>query len=248
MKLSATILTFNSSLRICEVLSALAFCDEVVILDSGSTDNTLELVKEFANVKIYKYEGEFLGFGKMHQKATSFAINEWVLSIDSDEVVTNELETEIRSLMLDKQTVYALPSKNYYQDEWIYSCGWYPDYKLRLFNKSVTDFDSKMVHENIKTDGLKVVKLKNPLNHYSYNSYSEFITKMQKYSDYYAKENYGKKSSSPLKAGLHSIWAFIKSYILKGGFKQGANGFVISAYNSQTAFWKYIKLYEKTKL
>ncbi|MEY4504711.1 MAG: hypothetical protein RL154_1007, partial [Pseudomonadota bacterium] len=205
MKLSATILTFNSAKRLEAVLNALDFCDDIVILDSGSSDNTLLIAAKFANVSIYKHEGEFLGFGKMHQKATAFAKNSWILSIDSDEIVSTELKDEILAANLDEKTVYAIGSKNFYKEEWIYSCGWYPDYKLRLFNKSITDFNDRMVHENIVTNGLKIVKLTSHLYHYSYNNYSEFIAKMQKYSDYYAKENCGKKTSTPLKATLHAF-------------------------------------------
>jgi len=246
--ISATILTYNSQGKLDNVLLALAFCDEVVILDSGSSDNTLNIAAKYPNVEIYKHEGEFLGFGAMHQKATKLAKYDWVLSIDSDEVVSKELQDEILNKALDPQTVYAIGSKNFYNNEYIYSCGWSPDYKLRLFNKTVTDFDDKMVHENIITDGLKIAKLKYPLLHYSYNDASDFIAKMQKYSDYYAKQNKGHKSSSVSKACTHAFWAFVKSYIIKRGFMQGANGFIISAYNSQSAFWKYIKLYETNKI
>jgi len=240
--ISVTILTKNSQKYIREVLSAVAVFDEVIIYDNGSSDATLEIARSFPNVKII--QGEFLGFGPTHNKASSLAKNDWILSIDSDEVVTQEMAEEILSKQLSPGYVYSIPRQNFYNDQWIKWCGWYPDRQLRLYNRTRTRFTDAQVHESIIVGQLKHIPLKNPLRHYSYDSHFSFLAKMQSYSDLFAKQYCGKKKSSPCKAVLHGIGAFLKAYILKRGFLGGYEGFAISVYNGNTAFYKYLKLYE----
>jgi glycosyltransferase involved in cell wall biosynthesis len=245
--ISATILTKNSQKYIAKVLESLSWCNEVVVLDSGSTDDTLSIARAFSNTTVHVLESDFLGFGLMHQKMSGLAKNDWILSVDSDEVVSDELRAELQNLNADKNSVYMIPSKNYFNGKHIYSCGWYPDYKARFFNKSVTDFNSEAVHENVVLDGRNIIYLKSPLLHYSYEGVDDFLKKMHLYSSLFARQNIGKKSATPLKAVLRGSWSFVKTYILKGGIRQGYEGFIISAYNAQTTFWKYIKLYEEIK-
>jgi glycosyltransferase involved in cell wall biosynthesis len=245
--ISATILTKNSQKHIVEVLTALAFCDEVIVLDSGSSDETLNLAKKFANVKIHIHDGEFLGFGKMHRKATALASNDWILSVDSDEVVSDGLANELMAAKLDAACVYNFVFHNYFNGKHITTCGWYPDSHVRLFNRTATDFSDSFVHEKIVDDGLKVVKFRHHITHYSYDEISDFLRKMQAYSHLFAQQYKGKKQSSPPRAIGHGVWAFIKSFLIKKGCTQGYEGFVISIYNAHTAFWKYMKLYEANK-
>lgn len=240
--ISVTILTKNSVRYLEEVLDALRSFDEVLIYDNGSIDSTLEIASKFPNVTIKK--GAFLGFGPTHNHASSLARNDWILSIDSDEVVTPELAKEIAQLQLDPQAVYSFPRHNYYNGKFIRWCGWYPDRQWRLYNRKTTGFTDAQVHEAIIIKDLRNINLKSPLIHYSYGSHAEFLSKMQAYSDLFAKQNVGKKKSSPCKATLHGFFAFFKAYILKGGWKGGYEGFVISVYNGNTAFYKYLKLYE----
>jgi glycosyltransferase involved in cell wall biosynthesis len=241
--ISATILAKNGKKHIEEVLSSLQFLDEVVLLDNGSTDGTTEIAAKFANVKIYTQEG-FEGFGKAHQAMEALANNDWILSIDADEVVSQALADEILSEPLDEQTVYKIRFDNYYMGQHIKGCGWSPDYKYRLYNRKVTGFDDREVHENIKLGGLKIKELKASAKHYSFDSAADFLRKIQNYSELYAKEYRGKKSSSPSKALFRSIFAFFKSYILQKGCLDGYGGFIVSCYSAQWVFWKYIKLYE----
>lgn len=216
--------------------------DEVLIYDNGADQNTLAICNTFSNVHIVK--GEFFGFGKTHNLASALASNDWILSIDSDEVATPELIKEIQNLSLQDNTVYSIPRRNFYRNHWVRGCGWWPDKALRLYNKKIAQFSNVQVHESIETKNLTVVPLKACLNHYSYDSISDFLKKMQSYSDLFAEEWKGKKKSSPCKAALHAGFAFFKSYILKGGICDGYSGFLISAYNGHTAFYKYMKLYE----
>jgi glycosyltransferase involved in cell wall biosynthesis len=241
-KITVTILTKNSNKHLKTVLEALASFDQVLIYDNGSTDNTLEIASLFQNVTIET--GSFLGFGSTHNRATELSKNDWVLSIDSDEVVSPEMLKSIDSLNLEIEAVYSFPRHNYFNGKWIRWCGWYPDRVVRLYNKKTTAFCDSQVHESIRTKGVKKISLDQPIIHYSYESLSDFINKMQTYSDLFAKQHQGKKKSSTLKAIGHGFGAFLKSYLLKRGFLGGKEGFIISTYNGHTAFYKYLKLAE----
>jgi glycosyltransferase involved in cell wall biosynthesis len=247
MKISATILTKNSQKHITAVLESLSWCDEVVVLDTGSTDKTMEIATGFANVALYIHNESFFGFGKMHQKATSLAKNDMILSIDSDEIVSAELREEIKSLDFDPHAVYFIPSHNYFNGKIITTCGWSPDYKARLYDRRFTDFDDREVHENLRFEGMKKIYLKHHLLHYSFNCIGDFLRKIDSYSTLFAVQNTGKKEVSMFSAIGHCVWAFLKSFILKRGFLQCPEGFIISIYNAQSAFWKYTKLYEANK-
>lgn len=240
--ISVTILTKNSDKYIAQVLKSVQSFDEVLIYDNGSQDNTLGIAASFPNVTIIK--AAFEGFGETHNKASSRAKHDWILSIDSDEIVSPELDREIKETKLDQNTVYSFPRHNYFNKKFIKWCGWYPDVQFRLYNRKKTSFTSAKVHESVIVKNLKVVQLKSPIIHYSYDSISDFLNKMQSYSTLFAEQNKNKKSSSPCKAVLHGLFAFFKSYVLKLGVLGGYEGFLISSYNANTAFYKYVKLYE----
>lgn len=240
--ITVTILTKNSEKYLKEVISALVDFDEVLIFDNGSADNTLLIAQQFPNVNIVR--GVFEGFGPTHNRASSLAKNDWILSIDSDEVVTTEMAQTILTAQLEADCVYSFPRRNYFNGRWIRWCGWSPDRQIRLYNRNMTRFTDAQVHEAVIAVGLRLIPLDSPLIHYSYETIADFLTKMQSYSTLFAKQNQGKKKSSPFKALSHGIFAFFKSYILKLGLLGGYEGFVISAYNGHTAFYKYLKLYE----
>lgn len=240
--ISVTILTKNSEKYLSQVLDNLHSFDEVLIYDNGSTDRTLEVAKDYPNARIIV--GAFEGFGPTHNKASSYAKNDWILSIDSDEIVTQQMTENIFSTILEEDAVYSFPRHNYFNGKFIQWCGWYPDRQYRLYNRKKTRFTDAQVHEAVIVEGMRHVPLKGPLVHYSYDSIADFLNKMQSYSKLFVEQNKGKKSSSPLKALMHGIFAFIKSYFIKRGFIGGYEGFVISAYNAHTAFYKYLKLYE----
>lgn len=243
--ISATILTKNSERHLKELLEALKTFDEVLLYDNGSKDGTMEIAKEYPNCHIV--EGPFLGFGPTHNKVSSLAKNDWILSVDSDEIPTNELLEEIHRLDLDSGSIYSIPRKNLFNGKWIYTCGWWPDRVVRLYNRKSTSFTNALVHETVEKGSLKEVALQSPLKHYSYDTLSDFLKKMESYSTLFAEGRKGKTSSSPFKAVMHGWCAFLKSYILKRGFLQGYEGYLISKYNAQTAFWKYMKLYQLNK-
>jgi glycosyltransferase involved in cell wall biosynthesis len=244
--ISVTILARNSQQHLREVLSALRSFDEVLLYDTGSTDETLTIAKEFSNVVIRSEK--FVGFGPTHNLATEAAKNDWILSADSDEVVTPEMLNQIQNLSLDPKTVYSFPRHNYFNGKFIKWCGWYPDRVVRLYHRKITKFSSYEVHEGVITEHMKVALLKGPLKHYSYSSVRDFLDKMQLYSDLFVKQNTGRKSSSLMKAILRGFFAFFKSYVIKRGFLGGYEGFIISLYNGHTAYYKYLKLYEANNI
>lgn len=244
--ISVTVLTKNCGDTLLATLQSLQAFSEVIVLDTGSNDDTLEIAGEFPNVNIH--HAEFKGFGPLHNEATSIASHDWILSIDSDEIVTPELLSEIQELLLDPKSVYSIPRDNYFNGKIIRCCaGWYPDPVIRLYHRRHTRFSNDAVHEKILREGVKVVALQHTLKHTPYRTISDFLEKMQKYSTLFAEQNRGKKRSSFSKALLHGISAFIKSYIFKRGIAGGKEGFIISLYNSQTAYYKYLKLAELNK-
>ncbi|AKF25916.1 family 2 glycosyl transferase [Sulfurovum lithotrophicum] len=244
-KISVVMLTKNSSVYLEQVLNALKLFDEVIILDNGSSDNTVEIAQTYKNVRVHEHE--FIGFGPMKQLAVSFARNDWILSIDSDEVLEEELIDEITSLPLNENNVYAIKRDNYYAGRLIRCCGWENDYVRRLFNREKVQFDSKQVHESLILNGIEVQKLRYPMKHYSFNNAEELISKMQHYSTLYAQENQKKKKSSTFKAFSRALFSFIKNYIFQKGFLYGYEGLLISVSNANGVFYKYIKLLEKNR-
>jgi hypothetical protein len=148
-------------------------------------------------------------------------------------------------LKLDPHTVYGVSFKNFYNERWIHFCGWYPEHKLRLYNRRVTKFNDEYVHENIITENLKIEKLKEPVYHYSYRKISHFLNKMENYSELFANQNRGKRKSSLMKAILKSWASFFRSFILKRGIFGGKEGYIISKYQADVTFYKYLKLDEK---
>ena len=222
---------------------ALSQFEEVVVYDTGSTDQTREIAQTFPNVKLF--EGSFEGFGPTHNKASSLCSNDWILSIDADEVLSDSFKENIFKMKLDPQKVYAIPRYNYYKETHIKWCGWHPEKHLRLYNRKHTQFSSSLVHETIEHKHMEVSTFPYPIYHYTYGSLSEFLVKMERYSTLFAEQNAGKKRSSPLIALKHSMWTFVKSYFIRWGFLGGYEGLLISSYMAHTAFYKYLKLYEK---
>ena len=229
--LSVVIITKNSQKYIKEVITSASFANEVLILDSGSEDNTCNIAKELGTRVEYQ---EWLGFGRQKQKAVDLAKNEWVFVLDSDEIITTNLQKEIiNTLKNPKYDAYYTPRLNNFFGKWIRYSGLYPDYSIRLFSKKKCRFNQKEVHESVECKG-KVGYLKNHLKHYAYESIEEFINKQNYYSTLGAKPN-------KIKAIFAPFWSFFKLFVIKRGFLDGWEGFIIAKLYSQYTFWKYIK-------
>ncbi len=240
--ITACILTKNSERSLCATLSSLSRLDEIIILDTGSTDQTRSIAQTFPNVSLH--ETPFTRFGVLRNQAAQLAKNDWILVVDSDEVLSRALEDEILALSLDPKSVYEINFCNYLNGKRIRGCGWHPERHIRLYNRKFTNCCESSVHEGIRTKNLTVVRLKNPIHHTPYRSISDFLTKMQLYSDLFAEEYQGKRSSSVAKAWGHALFAFFKSYVWKRGLFMGKEGAIISLYNAHVAFYKYLKLEE----
>jgi len=243
--ISAVVLAKNNEATIKQTLEALHDFKDIVVYDNGSSDKTKEIAKEFKNVHLV--EGDFRGFGWTKNKAASFAKNEWILIVDSDEVVDENLLATLEKKDLDKNRVYLINFRAFYKDREVKHCGWNNQKIKRLYNKKVTKYNDNDVHEDIITDGLRTELLNGDMLHYSYQSIEQFLNKANTYSTLFAKNNVGKRSSSPSKAFLNGAYSFVKTFFFKQGFRDGYVGLVIAYSHMVTNFYKYIKLYELNK-
>lgn len=241
--ITATVLTKDSEKTLRATLDSLQRFPEVIVLDSGSSDGTLTLARSYPNVKVFTTT--FGGFGPLHNYASSLATHDWILSIDSDEVLTPGLVDELLALRLDPNTLYGLVRQNYYNQKLIKYCGgWHPDVVYRLYHRGHTRFTDDLVHEKVEPKQLKKVVLSSPLLHTPYQEIKDFLHKMQHYSTLFAEQNQSQKVSV-FRALGHGWFAFFKSYILKRGFLGGKEGLIISLYNGHTTLYKYLKIVEK---
>ncbi|ECO1973262.1 glycosyltransferase [Campylobacter jejuni] len=248
-QISVIIIVKNAEQTLLECLNSLKDFDEIILLNNESSDNTLnianEFKKDFANLHIY--HSAFIGFGALKNLTLSYAKNDWILSIDADEVLENECIKELKNLELQEDNIIALSRKNLYKGEWIKACGWWPDYVMRVFNKTHTSFNENLVHESlILHKDSKKIKLQNGLRHFAFEDIDSLLDKLQKYSKLWALQNLHKESSV-CKALLRGIWTFFRNYVLKKGIFYGYKGFIISTCNGLGAFFKYMKLYELKK-
>lgn len=244
--ITVIVLTKNAQDTLKDTLSSIRDFPEALVYDTGSTDTTLDIAQQFPNVKII--QSEFIGFGPTRNKAAQLASYDWILALDSDEVLSSKLSQEILNISLNQAFVYQIDRHNFFNGKWIKGCGgWYPDPVIRLYHRKKTHFTSCMVHEKLSSQDMQVYYLSYPLFHTPYRNIHDFLQKMQVYSDLFATQKKDLKPVSLFQAILHGLFAFFKSYFLKKGLKQGAEGFIISAYNGHTTFYKYLKLREIQK-
>ena len=230
-KLSVVILTYDSAAHLAEVLASTVFADEVLVLDSGSTDETPVIAREAGA----RFEHQaWLGFGPQKQRAVELARHDWVYVLDSDEVILPPLREEILATLADpKHAGYTVPRLNHFFGRPLRHGGLYPDVTLRLFDRRRGRFSDDAVHERVLVDG-SVGTLKHPMKHYAYDTIEQFIAKQNRYSTLGARPN-------RLKALTNPPWTFVRMYLLRGGFLDGWPGFVAAALYSQYTFWKYAK-------
>ena len=247
-KISAVILVKNAEKTIAECLESLCAFGEVVLLDNGSTDATLDIAAKYPNVKIF-HEPNFCGFGKMKNIALSKATNDWILSIDSDEVLMPEIVSQINAMQLNDNTVVALSRLNYYGDRCMKCCGWYPDYVWRIFNRKYTRFNENIVHEGVETKpDTQKVYIKDAIKHYAADSMESIIQKMNRYTTLSAQEKHKKgKKASVIGAIFRFIHTFNMNYFFRRGIFYGYKGFVVSLLNASGSFYRHMKLYELNK-
>lgn len=242
MHISAVVLVKNSESTLQKTLESLKEFDNVVVYDNYSTDKSLQIAMSFNNVNLV--QGEFNGFGWTKNNAASFAKYDWIVTIDSDEVVDPLLSHTLLTKELQSDTVYQLTSNTFYKSKQVKHCGWSNQKVKRVYNRTLTRYNSNNVHEEIMADGMKIEVLEGHIDHYSYYSLTQFMMKADYYSTLFAQDNAGKKYSSPKKAFFNALFSFFKTYFLKGGFLDGYIGLVIALSHMVTNFFKYMKLYE----
>ena len=245
-KLSVTIITYNEEKNIRECLDSVRWVDEIVVLDSYSTDRTEKICREYTD-KVF--QNEWLGYGRQKNMCAERAENDWIFNLDADEVVTPELKAELMELLSSTPSlsVYHVPRKNYFGKRWIRYCGWYPDYIVRLYNKKRTRFHHSDVHESVRVDARPGI-LRGAIKHYTYDNLSDYISRQNRYSSL-AAEGMAREGREAhwYDLSLRPIFAFIKAYLLKLGFLEGALGFILSIGHSFYTFLKYVKLWEIKK-
>jgi len=231
-KLSVVIITKNEEKHIKNAIQSALFANEIVVLDSGSTDKTCDFAKKLGARVEYQ---EWLGFGRQKNEAVKLASNDWVFVLDADEQITEQLKDEIiNTLNNPTSDGFQIARLNNFFGKDIKTCGLYPDYTIRLFNRKKGTFNELPVHESVQIQG-KVSKLKNHMTHMAYETIEGFIAKQNRYSSLNPKKN------SIFKALFSPWWTFFKLYFIKRGFLDGKHGFIIAALYSQYTFWKYIK-------
>lgn len=236
--ISVCILAKNAEPTLRATLDSVRLFSEVIFLDNGSTDATLQIAKTYPNVKIF--HTEFIGFGAMRNQAANLASHDWILFLDADEVLS--FPERICQMSLNESIAYVFPRYNFYNGKRIRGCGWDPEWIARLYHRKKARFSEDQVHEALIAS--KTQQLPYPLLHTPYRSTHDFLAKMQHYSTLFASQYQYKKSSSFSKALAHGFYAFIRSYFFKRGIFCGKEGLIISFYNGSTTFYKYLKLLE----
>ncbi|MBW1721716.1 MAG: glycosyltransferase family 2 protein [Deltaproteobacteria bacterium] len=243
--LSVAIITLNEEERLPGCLASLSFADEVLVVDSGSTDRTREIAQSFgARVFVEPW----MGFSMQKQMAVDRCSHDWVLILDADERVPEATAKTIRRVISrpdqGEVAAFSLKRKNLLHDKWIRHCGWWPDPVVRLVDRRKGEFDGRAVHERWITRG-RVEHLDVHIEHLSFRNYSELVAKMERYSNIAANELFerGRRvhAFTPL---FHGSWMFLRTYLLERGFLDGFDGFVISLMNAGGSFFKYAKLHE----
>lgn len=247
--LSVTVITKNEQANIADCLASVAFAEERVVLDSGSTDSTAEIVRS-AGAVLLQSDG-WPGFGPQKNRALAGATGDWVLSIDADERVSPVLATEIQNALRDADAqglnvAFEIPRLTQFCGVWIRHSGWTPDYVLRVFKRGAAQFSNDLVHEKLLlTDPqTRIIRLHNQLLHFSYPSPAHYWRKLQQYSQDWARQKHqeGKRVSIG-RAVVSGVAAFVRSYIFRLGFLDGAMGLAVCTMQAQAAFGKYFELY-----
>ncbi len=240
VSLSVIIITKNEASNIRDCLESVAWADEIIVVDSGSTDDTVAISREFTP---HVYQHDWPGFGPQKNRALGYASKKWVFSIDADERVTPALRGELeRAMRAGNADGYFCPRLSQFCGKFIHHSGWYPDYVLRLFKRGSARFSDSLVHESVVMSG-PTEKLKSPLLHYSYLTQADVQRKIEHYSEAAAKQmlQRGKRATS-LDAPLRGAWAFIRTYLLRLGFLDGVAGWRIAGMNAATTYLKYQRL------
>lgn len=244
MKISATIITLNEEKHLGQCLESLrTVVDEVLIVDSGSLDETLTIAKRSGARAVVR---PWAGYSDQKNFAASLALNDWILSVDADECLSPALRESILAVKESSPSVAAfeVPRKAFYLGRWIKHSGWYPDYKKRLYLRTRATWEGNFVHEALRVDG-PVSRLQGDLLHYTCETLSEHLRSLDRYTTLAAEELWSRgRRANLFEAVASASGSFVKSYLLKQGFRDGAQGLLIAGFASYYNFAKHAKLWE----
>lgn len=242
--LTVTIITLNEAAHIADVLRSVAFADEIVVVDSHSTDGTADLAKPFTDRVIVR---DWPGYVDQKNYAASVASHDWILSVDADERVTPELAREIRRVLDAGPSCagYRVPRLSRYLGRWIRSTDWYPDYQLRLYDRRRGGWTGRYVHESVQVEG-PVGRLRADLLHHTYRDVSHHLQTIDRYTTLAARQ----MNEDGRRAGVrhwlvNPVAAFLRNYVARGGFRDGRVGLIVSLLNAYYVLLKFVKLYER---
>ncbi len=242
MRISAIIITKNAGAMIRRCVESVAWADETIVVDSGSTDDTVGICRELG-VKLVVTD-DWPGFGPQKQRALDLATGDWVVSLDADEWITPELRDEMRAAMADPAAApaYAVPRSSSFCGRTMKHSGWWPDYVVRLFKRDAARFSDDQAHERLLVTGI-TRKLKQPLMHEAISDMEQMLGKMNLYSSASARMLHARgRRASIGTALLHGGWAFFRTYVLRLGFLDGREGFILAVANAEGSYYRYIKL------
>ncbi len=240
MSVSVVVITRNEEANIERCLASAAWADEIVVVDSGSTDRTVEIARRFTQ---RVYDEAWRGFGAQKNLALSYATGDWVLSLDADEWVTDGLRAELLAVARQGDfDAYQMPRKSSFCGKFLKHSGWWPDYVTRFFRRGKARFSNDRVHERLIVDG-RTGTLRAPLLHESYRTLDQVIDKMNRYSTLAAQDLHARgRSASVLTALGKALWAFVRTYALRAGFLDGRTGLMVAVATAESTYYRYLKL------
>jgi glycosyltransferase involved in cell wall biosynthesis len=239
--LAATVITKNESKQIRHCLESVNWVDEIIVLDSGSTDDTVAICREYTD-KVFVTD--WPGFGVQKNRAVEKASCEWILSIDADEFVSEALRREIEEVIdqPNNRVAYQMPRRSSYCGRFMRHSGWWPDHITRLFRRGYARFSDDLVHERLVVQGA-MGRLTNPMIHRAFSDLEEVLETANVYSSVGARMlHQQQKKASLMGAVLHGLWSFFHTYILRTGFLDGKKGFMLAVSNGEGTYYKYLKL------
>jgi glycosyltransferase involved in cell wall biosynthesis len=241
-KLTVTVITKNEADNLAAALSSVSWADQIVVVDSESTDDTVNIARHFTDAVVVQ---PWKGYVEQKNIAASLARNEWILSLDADECVTPALAEAIqRTLANPEHRGYRIPRVTWHLGHWIRSTDWYPDYQLRLYDRRVARWTGRYVHEGVQVDG-SIGRLQGELEHYAYRDIADHLETIDRYTTYAARQMKEDGRRATLwQLVTHPPLAFLRNYIAKGGFRDGTPGFIISTLNAYYVFLKFAKLWQ----
>ena len=242
MSLSVIVITKNEAAVIERCLQSVAWANEIVVCDTASSDGTAEIAQRLgARVEV---TADWPGFGPQKNRALALATGDWVLSLDADEWVTPELRADIERAIAapDRLPAYRMPRLSSYCGRTMRHSGWWPDHVTRLFQRGAARFSDDLVHERLVVDGV-TGSLTAPLRHEAIRDLDDAIGKMAAYSTAGAAMLHARgKSASLVSAIVHGAWTFVRTYVLRAGFLDGREGFMLAVSNAEGAYYRYLKL------